>query len=142
MSYRALGQTPPIVSSIDECPSTVSTIRSAVPRGPIELSNEDDSTIGGPNSAYWGMEPYIRTSIIDRAHDGIYDIDTAHKATLASRVKSGMVSSPHIFSNEKQHTGGKSGGGCEVRLGVEDMLYAKFRDIFYTFRQMLRVHCT
>ena len=79
------------------------------------MAKEDDSTIGGPNSAYWGMEPYVRTPITDRAHDGIYDIDTAHKTTLASRVKSGMVPSPHISRNEKQLTGE---GGREVRHGV------------------------
>lgn len=112
MMTHAARRPNPTASSVDECPSTVSTIRSVVPRGSIELADEDDSTIGGPNSACWGIETYVRTPITDRAHDGIYDIDTAHKTTLAGRVNGGMVPSPNISSSEKQVT------GCEVRHGV------------------------
>lgn len=54
-------------------------------------TRDDDST---PLIA--GLEPYIRTSITDRVHDGIYDTDTAHKSTLGGRVKRGEIRSPDI----------------------------------------------
>lgn len=56
------------------------------------------------------MEPYIRTSITDRIHDGIYDTDTAHKATLGGRVfrsKGGRVRSPDISCGGKQRPLGR-----------------------------------
>ncbi|CAM9706245.1 unnamed protein product [Hapterophycus canaliculatus] len=93
--------------AVDTCPSTVSTIRSLVPRrfhSTKAGSSIDDSTklIDGPSSAYAGLEPYIRTSITDRVHDGIYDTDVAHKSTLGGRIKRGDVLSPHISRGRKR----------------------------------------
>lgn len=93
--------------AVDESSSTVSTIRSVVPRGLVAPYHggggggnalDDDVTTVGDYSveAFAGMDPYIRTSITDRVHDGTYDTDTAHKATIASRVKGGSVHSPSI----------------------------------------------
>lgn len=59
------------------------------------------------------MEPYIRTSITDRIHDGLYDIDVAHKATLSGRIlqgKDGNIRTPDISCGGKQ---------CPLGRGVE-----------------------
>ncbi|CAM9761713.1 unnamed protein product [Scytosiphon promiscuus] len=93
--------------TVDKCPSTVPAIRSLVPRrfhSTTAGSSIDDPTklIDGPSSAYEGLEPYIRTSITDRVHDGIYDTDVAHKSTLGGRIKRGEVLSPEIFRGGKR----------------------------------------
>lgn len=75
--------------------------------------NVDDSTIG-ESSAYFGMEPYVRTAFTDRIHDGIYDIDKAHKATLASRLKGNEVRVPHISRYGKRFLGFEASLGREV----------------------------
>ncbi|CAM9698944.1 unnamed protein product, partial [Ectocarpus sp. 4 AP-2014] len=86
--------------AVDECPSTVSTIRSLVPRrfhSTEAFSDGDSSTLtGGPRSAYVGLEPFIRTSITDRIHDGIYETDIGHKSTLGGRVKRGEIRCPKM----------------------------------------------
>ncbi len=81
----------------------MSTIRSLVPRAfpsPAAAGTHDDDSA----TLIAGLEPYIRTSITDRIHDGIYDTDTAHKSTLGSRVKRGEIRGPHISRHEKTFT--------------------------------------
>lgn len=87
-----------------------------VPRRWCETLDEGDSsssTIGdlSSDSAYVGMDPFVRTAITDRAHDGVYDTDTAHKLTLAARVKRGDVRSPHISKGGSRFDDSSSGGG-------------------------------
>lgn len=85
----------------------MSTIRSVVSRGggaeTLHGGLHDDATHF--SSAYAAMEPYIRTSITDRAHDGTYDTDTAHKATIAGRVvkgRGGNILAPDLSCGGKQ----------------------------------------
>lgn len=99
---------------VDVCPSTVSTIRSAVPRKWDGKHNDDDSTLGDCSSAYTGMEPYIRTSITDRVHDRIYDTDVGEKTSLAGRVKSGKICAPHISRHSERFDTVVRGSGPEV----------------------------
>lgn len=55
--------------------------------------------------AFTGMELYIRTAITDRVHDGIYNTDKGHKATIASRVKGGKIHSPSFSRHRKRPVG-------------------------------------
>lgn len=96
--------------ALDKCPSTVSTLRSLVPRrfpsATSASTRDDDST-----TLIAGLEPYIRTSITDRIHDGIYDTDTAHKSTLGGRVKRGEIRSPDIYRHGKRFSEALAGPG-------------------------------
>lgn len=71
------------------------------------------------------MEPYIRTSITDRIHDGLYDIDVAHKATLSGRVlqgKDGNIRTLDISCGGKQCPLGR-GVVPSLKVGSEGLLY-------------------
>ncbi|CAB1100795.1 unnamed protein product [Ectocarpus sp. CCAP 1310/34] len=102
-----------LVEAVDECPSTVSTIRSLVPRrfhSTEAFGEGDSSTItGGPRSAYEGLEPFIRASITDRIHDGIYETDIGHKSTLGSRVKRGEIRCPKMYRYGKRFADNAAG---------------------------------
>lgn len=104
---------------MDECPSTVSTIRSLVPRrfhSTEAFSDGDSSTLtGGPRSAYAGLEPFIRTSITDRIHDGIYETDIGHKSTLGGRVKRGEICCPKMSHYGKRFA---DDAACQERQQV------------------------
>lgn len=74
------------------------------------------------------MEPYIRTSITDRIHDGIYDTDTGHKATLRGRVlsgKGGPVRTPDISCGGKQRPLGRGVAGL-AKVGCCIVLGSRF----------------
>eukprot|EP00752_Nemacystus_decipiens_P002912 g2710.t1 len=106
-------------STVDKCPSTVSSLRSLVPRRfhstTSASTRHDDST-----TLIAGLEPYIRTSITDRVHDGIYDTDTAHKSTVGGRIKRGEIRSPDICRNRKRF--GEAPAGLE-RQQIERPAY-------------------
>lgn len=88
----------------------MSTLRSLAPRRfhstTSASTRDDDST-----TLIAGLEPYIRTSITDRVHDGIYDTDTAHKSTLGGRVKRGEIRSPDICRHGKRFGEAPAGAG-------------------------------
>eukprot|EP00903_Cladosiphon_okamuranus_P007750 g7508.t1 len=96
-----MGEPVTFALALDKCPSTVSTLRSLVPRRfhstASTSTHDDDST-----TLIAGLAPFIRTSITDRVHDGIYDTDTAHKSTLGGRVKRGEIRSPDICQRGKR----------------------------------------
>lgn len=96
----------------------MSTLRSLVPRSfhptASASTRDDDST-----TLIAGLEPYIRTSITDRIHDGIYDTDIGHKSTLGGRVKRGEIRSPNICQHGKRFAEAPAGPGRQQVLSIK-----------------------